>query len=223
MKQESFASLVELLKEEFLKPLPGESAQKLMSPLVRNLKPGGPEKAVDPVPSGVLILLYQAKSGEIRFPLIQRPVYKGVHSGQVALPGGKKEPQDRSVVETALRESHEEIGVLPESVSVLGMLSPLYVWASNHIVTPVVGWLQAAPSFRPDDHEVAGILTADLNVLDNIEFIKKKELTVRDSFKIHAPYYAIDGQVVWGATAMMLSEFSVLLKNTGFFKLLDKS
>ncbi len=206
------------IKEELLKPLPGEPAQKLMSPTVRNIRPYSQDEFIDPIPSGVLVLLYQQGDDQVKFPLIQRPVYNGAHSGQIALPGGKMEKRDASVIETALRETQEEIGINPKHVEILGKLSELYIWASNHTVTPVVGWLHEIPSFKPDPLEVAGILSADLNVLNPVNPVQTAELLVRNSFKIQAPYYSVEGQVVWGATAMMLSEFSVLLRQAGIFE-----
>ncbi|HAA23292.1 MAG TPA: coenzyme A pyrophosphatase [Cytophagales bacterium] len=153
--------------------------------------------------SGVLVLLYE-KEGQVHLPLIQRPEYeKGAHSGQVSFPGGKLEPQDANLTETALREAHEEVGVLPQTVTVIGSLSKLYIQPSGFWVLPTVGYVSAPPSFVPDQHEVAEVLTTTLEHLNHPDTIKEVEPR-SDMPKF--PYFDVDGRVVWGATAMMLAE-----------------
>jgi len=140
-----FNHLITRLEEHLSKPLPGLEAQKRMSPEGRrNLRNGNlPEKK-----AGVLILLYPEES-RICFPLMRRPEYGGVHSGQISLPGGKKEDNDRNLVETALRETEEELGISAIDVQVLGSLSELYIQPSNVDVLPVVGYVKKVPNFVP--------------------------------------------------------------------------
>ena len=111
-------------------------------------------------PGSVLILLYEA-DGEIKFPLIKRPDYAGTHGGQVSLPGGKTEPGEDSI-QTALRETHEEIGIAGHDVEVLGRLSEFHVIPSNYMITPVVGTIRKNPVFIPDPFEVARILNGSI-------------------------------------------------------------
>jgi 8-oxo-dGTP pyrophosphatase MutT (NUDIX family) len=164
--------------------------------------------------SAVLILFYPSE-GQIYIPMIVRPVYKGVHSGQVAFPGGRMEKDDRHYADTALREAFEEIGVKPAIVEILGMLSPLYVPASNYIVYPVVGTTQARPDFVLDPREVAMLIEIPLYELQDVNRIGAKEIIVRDNITIQAPFYDLQGQTVWGASAMILSELLTVLEEIG--------
>ena len=148
----------------------------------------------------------------IYFPLMLRPNYNGVHGGQISLPGGKKEEKDRSFAATAIREAEEEIGVKSNEITVLGQLSELYVMASNFKVIPVVGYTESQPMFIPNPYEVEAIIEASIDELMNPEIIKSTTLNVR-GFELETPYFDFSGNVVWGATAMILSEFKALLKN----------
>jgi len=206
-----FNHLITRLEEHLSKPLPGLEAQKRMSPEVRrNLRNGNlPEKK-----AGVLILLYPEES-RICFPLMRRPEYGGVHSGQISLPGGKKEDNDRNLVETALRETEEELGISAIDVQVLGSLSELYIQPSNVDVLPVVGYVKKVPNFVPDSFEVMELIEADLSLLLSENTIKQKMIKVNNSTNIASPYYDIGGNVVWGATAMILSEFVTVLQEIG--------
>ncbi len=162
--------------------------------------------------SGVLILLYEHE-GKVSFPLIQRPTYDGVHSGQVSFPGGKWEPGDLDTVFTAKRETEEEIGVAAQHIEVIGNLSEFFVGASNNMVLPVVGTIDHKPVFKPDQHEVSEVLEASVETLLDDRIRKEKIIEVgQDKFQLHSPYFEIQGRVVWGATAMMLSEFKEILK-----------
>lgn len=164
---------------------------------------------------GVLIALYP-DNGQIRTVLMKRPDYNGTHSGQVSFPGGKHEPHDPDIHATALREAHEEVGMPINRVTVLGQLSELYIPASNFLVHPVVGVLDYAPTLTPDAHEVERILLPELAHFFREDIIKETRITVSRGLTLRAPYYDVDGQVVWGATAMILSEFTQVLQESGF-------
>ena len=161
---------------------------------------------------GVLILLYP-QNGHIYLPLMLRPTYKGIHSGQVSFPGGKMEQQDTDLVSTALREAEEEIGISRERIRIIGNLSELYVFASNFKVLPVVGFIEEKPVFHPDRKEVEQVIETNLAMLLDPSNIKRTDIQIASGFKINAPYYDVDGHVVWGATAVMLSEFVEIVKN----------
>lgn len=161
--------------------------------------------------SAVLLLLYP-HNGAIEFPLIVRQEYPGVHSGQIALPGGKFEDSDQNLTETALRETHEEIGIPPDQIKVLGHLSELFVPPSNFNILPVVGFTTTLPKFIPQQEEVRDIIKADINDLNDEHLRKHKNMTFFNKAAVSVPYFDIQGHVVWGATAMILSEFAKLTK-----------
>ena len=192
--------------------LPGARAHEPM-----RAKPLGPVipkfEHNTPPRSGSVLLLLCPESGLIRFPLIKRPEYQGMHSGQISLPGGKAEPGENPV-DTALREAHEEIGIDPDSVRVMGTLSQFYVIPSNIMVTPVVGLAVSQPAYCPDASEVVRILHGNLAELLSDEAVKQTEIEVAGRYRMLAPHFEIDGEIVWGATAMMLNEFRTILRET---------
>jgi hypothetical protein len=157
-----------------------------------------------------MILIHES-DGELKFPLIQRPDYEGVHSGQIALPGGRYETIDQTLTNTALRETKEEIGV--DSIEVIGSLSQFYVAASNYDILPVVGFTKRKPVFIPDPTEVKEVITPTISQLLSRNNVKEKELVVRGGVKLWSPYFELEQRVVWGATAMMLSEFVDIIQD----------
>lgn len=195
--------LKELIKSAFDGELPGIKAHMRMAP--QNRFPNGEMS----IPSGarnssVMILLY-LKDGRLHMPLIQRPLYNGAHSGQISLPGGKWEPTDNSAWEAALRETFEEIGV-SHHIEPLGQLSPLYIPHSNYLVYPFVGFYNHVPVFAPDAFEVEQLLEVAVD-----EFFSSDNLAdylyIKGGYELVAPSYKISGRSVWGATAMIISEF----------------
>jgi 8-oxo-dGTP pyrophosphatase MutT (NUDIX family) len=169
-------------------------------------------KTSDPPRVGsVLILLYEDQ-GEIKFPLIKRPDYPGAHGGQVSLPGGKTEPGE-DAVQTALREANEEIGVVPNDVKVLGRLSEFHVIPSNYLITPVVGSVPYKPEFIPDAYEVAKILSGTVSGLIKDDSVIVTEILAAGLYKMQAPHFNIEDEIVWGATAMMLNEFRLIVRD----------
>ena len=201
----NFEDLVKRLSARLKEPLPGSAAHELMratpvGPLIPDFR-----HKTAPKPGAVLIMLYE-QDGSIRFPLIKRQEYLGAHSGQVSLPGGKSEAGEDAVT-TALREAREEIGIVPEELSILGTLTEFFVIPSNFLITPVIACSLAVPEFNPDPREVSRILTADLSELLREGAIQRKEIIAAGSFRMNAPHFEIEREIVWGATAMMLNEF----------------
>ncbi|MCA6073545.1 NUDIX hydrolase [Fulvivirga sedimenti] len=192
--------------------LPGIEAHRKAMPADRD---PGPRYQFDKLPnpreSGVLILLYPELS-EIHFPLMLRQDYGGVHSGQVSLPGGRKEDFDASLIQTALRETEEEIGVPAGEIEVIGELSKLYIPPSNYLVYPVIGYVRQKPVFREDPREVRELFTVSLDQLMDENYLKVTDIPVRNQVFENIPYFHFNDQVVWGATAMILSEFAQILK-----------
>jgi len=203
--------VVQHLQMRLQEPLPGDEVRRKMSPSLRipgSWKPPDMEKASH---AGVLIMLYPHLD-TVYTALMLRNTDGHAHSGQISLPGGKKESADEHLVATALRETREEFGINDDEVRVLGSLSRLYIPASNFWVLPTIGILNSRPQFRPDHREVAAIIEVPLPQLLNESIVKTKTLTNSGGISIEAPYYDIEGHVVWGATAMIISEFLYLLK-----------
>ena len=205
----NFFYLINQLRADIQSALPGFEVQMRMAPMPRS---GGrlPYDALAPNArrSGVLILLYPHHD-ELYLPLILRPTYEGTHSGQVSFPGGRFEEGDRDIVATALREAQEEVGIDPQQVQVLGSLTPLNVFVSNNLVTPVVAWSEQRPDFSIDKREVAELLEVPLRHLLDPAHHKVETWQLRDR-AAQVPFFSVAGQNVWGATAMMLSEFLAL-------------
>ncbi len=188
--------------------LPGKAAQELMAPTVRFTGLKYPDPA-NSKRSGVLLLLYPDITGWSTV-FIERTVY-GPHGGQISLPGGKMEADDRDIQATALRETKEEIGVSPEQIEVLGELTSLYVPNSNFLVSPFVGFINEVPEMVKDDKEVASIIKIDVRELFDAKNKGTKSFS-RSGYDIQAPYYRAREYIIWGATAMIMSEFENLLK-----------
>ena len=161
--------------------------------------------------AAVLVLLYPAGTEQrLHMVLIRRPDYPGVHSGQIAFPGGARE-RGESLEQTALRETHEEVGVDVGQVSVLGPMSPLYVFASNFNVHPFLAWAPERPAFTPCEKEVAAIIELPLERLAEPRFYGEEHLTLRGR-RVWVPYFAAPQARIWGATAMMLAELRELVE-----------
>lgn len=203
-------SFFEQLRMRLQQPLPGQEVQFLMAPTGRPKMPLPEIEKYKPRKSAVLIVLFPFESS-ISTLLIQRPVYDGVHSGQVAFPGGKFEETDIDLQQTALRETFEEIGILTNEIAIIGKLTDIYIPPSNFLVSPFVGFIGKEPEFVINGYEVQKIITVDLFNLNNVSIIEKI-ITNNSGYKIKTPCYEIEGLIVWGATAMMISELNVVVK-----------
>ena len=182
----------------------GEAAQLLMAPALR---PRQRPAALGTTPrlGGVLLLLY-CVDDELHLVLTLRPTYEGIHSGQVSCPGGRHEPPE-TLVTTALRETEEEIGVPPAAVELLGQLTTLYVLPSDYEVHPFVGFHAGGrPVFAPHTREVAAIIETPLRLLLDPATRAEEEWNLR-GLRMGVPFFLVGEYKVWGATAMILSEF----------------
>ncbi len=200
-----------LLEKRLMMPVPGHSSHIKMASRIRLDEYKFEYDRAKAIPSSVLILFYPVKN-RIFTVFILRPKYNGVHSGQISFPGGKKEETDRTLVETALRESKEEINVEPSHVRVLGTLTELYIPPSNFLVLPVIGYTETRPDFIADPVEVDKIIETDLEVLFDKKLKKEKMIEVH-GHQINAPYYDLQGHVLWGATAMILTELLEVIES----------
>ncbi len=204
------AELNERIKIRLSVNLPGsEVHEPLRAKSIGKILPRFEHKT-PPRQGSVLILLYQ-ENGIIKFPLIKRPTYTGTHSGQVSLPGGKVE-HDEDVFQAALREGEEEIGVRQKDIRIVGRLSDFNVLPSNFLVSPVIGTINYVPKFLPHTREVEKIIHAGLNELLLEDAIKEKEILAAGLYPMRAPHFLIEDEIVWGATAMMLNEFRVIVQ-----------
>jgi 8-oxo-dGTP pyrophosphatase MutT (NUDIX family) len=202
--------LSEKLKQRLKEPLPGDTAHAFFRATpVGDVKPLFEHK-LPPRPGGVMILLFEDE-GRICFPLIKRPEYLGAHSGQISLPGGKAELGE-DAIQTAIRECEEEVGVQASVKNVIGSLSDFFVMPSNFMVTPVIAALDFKPIFKPDAYEVERILFGSIQDLVRDDAMKEKEILAAGKYPMIAPHFEIEGEIVWGATAMMLNEFRMVLR-----------
>jgi 8-oxo-dGTP pyrophosphatase MutT (NUDIX family) len=160
-----------------------------------------------------MMLLYP-KNDKTHLVLIVRNAYNGVHSSQIAFPGGKYEISDADYRETALRETHEEVGISSEKIEIIKQFTPVYIPPSNFSVHPFLGISSQELLFYPDIREVADIIELPLSVFLNDEIIIEATLSTSYANNISVPAYNIQNHVVWGATAMILSELREVLKIT---------
>ncbi|WP_223552082.1 CoA pyrophosphatase [Aestuariivivens sp. NBU2969] len=207
--------------DEFLKslskikniPLPAESSHfKMVPPFRRELLKLQKEAIKHAKHAGVVALFYPDKHKWTKFVLILRNTYTGVHSAQIGFPGGKLEPQDESLQYTAVRETFEEIGVPIHDIEILRELSQVYIPPSNFYVSPFLGIVNHPPVFKIQEDEVQAVIEVDLqDFLDDNMLITRK---VRTSYSVavEVPAFLLNGHVVWGATAMMLSEIKDLIR-----------
>jgi 8-oxo-dGTP pyrophosphatase MutT (NUDIX family) len=192
--------------------LPASDAHVKMAPLERieSLKSIDMNQK-DPKIAAVMMLFYP-KKGLTHLVLIVRNSYKGVHSAQIAFPGGKFEPHDDNFANTALRETHEEIGIHPDKIEIIKSFTELYIPPSNFMVYPFLGIAKEELFFVPEPKEVAAILELPLTIFMSETIIVDTELTTSYADRISIPAFKIEEHIVWGATAMMLSELKEVLK-----------
>lgn len=190
-------NIVKVLSEE----LPGEHSHVKMLPKNRVLKaPLNHKSSIKK--SSVLLLLYP-ENDELYLALIKRPAHMKHHAGQIALPGGRIE-KGETELETALRETEEEIGIQTENIKILGSLSELYVEVSAFLIHPFVGWLSEKPKFEINKNEVDKmVLFPFLNYRNSFESTEIK--TIKGNLEV--PCIKFENETIWGATAMILSEF----------------
>ena len=205
-------TVIPKLTTELMKPLPGEDAQYRMAPSYRPRLSYNEIQLLHPKLSGVMLLLYE-KDGELNIVFTQRKLYEGVHSGQMSFPGGKKDETDVDLTQTALRETKEEIGMGEEKIEIIGKLTELYIPPSNFLVYPSIGFAQNNFSFIPQQNEVEKVVEIPLDF-----FLNERNINLHAIIKlfngttVQAPAYIFNEHIIWGATAIMLSEFTFVLR-----------
>ena len=169
-------------------------------------------KSKKPKKAGVMALFYPDLDNLTRLLLILRKKYPGVHSGQVGFPGGREEPGDQSMLDTALRETEEEVGAESASIEVIRPVSQLFIPPSNFEVYPFMGVYPRTPIFRKQASEVEDLVEIPLTEFLDDQNIISTRMTTSYARDIEVPAYSLGGHTVWGATAMMLSEIRELLR-----------
>lgn len=166
----------------------------------------------NPKQAAVLSVFYPGLKDETKFVLILRKTYKGVHSNQVGFPGGRVEEDDIDLIHTALRETEEEVGIPRQEVQVIKELTKLYIPPSNFWVQPYLGIMEKTPNLVPQEAEVEAILEIDVEEFLSDSCMIRQTLSTSYAKNINVPAFLLGGHVVWGATAMMLSEMKDILK-----------
>jgi 8-oxo-dGTP pyrophosphatase MutT (NUDIX family) len=219
--------LREFLRERLRFSPPGRAAQARFAPDLgfgRHFA----EPPADARRAAVIALLYRTPEQPIapesaisqwRLPLIVRPEHLEHHAGQVALPGGMIE-EGESSGEAALRELHEELGVPPDGIELLGELSPLYVFASDNFVVPWVAIASFVPTFILNVDEVNAVVELPVSNLIGEDHIGS-EIREQNGVRFRAPFYRCGSHRIWGATAMMLAELAAILEVADAAKSLD--
>ena len=209
-----FKNHIHTLSELLLTSLPGEESHLEVSPIGRMKSSEALKNARDFRESAVSLVLFESASS-LKSILIQRSIYKGAHSGQISLPGGKREQFDIDLRETALRECQEEVGIPKNELIDLGRLTPVYIPVSNFSMIPYVFFHPEVPRLILDPVEVVDAIVFDVKDLCREEALQKTSIPISSTQVLNdVPCFVINDQIVWGATALVLNEFRRLLMNT---------
>jgi 8-oxo-dGTP pyrophosphatase MutT (NUDIX family) len=205
-----------VLVQRALEPGPPPAPDELL--LVRDrsgnvFRPLEPPAGIAPRSGAVLILLYP-EGDDLRLPLTVRSDRLPNHRGEVSLPGGATDATDDGPAATALRECHEELGVEPAGIEVWSTLSPIYIAPSNFRITPVVAFRAVAPELHLNEAEVSAVISVTLRELLEPDRVMVEQWNLRGA-DVLVPFFAIAGHKVWGATALVLSEFVALIRRWG--------
>jgi len=204
-------NFVTRLREALSKPLPGVDAQMRMAPSPR--LGWDPLKFPEGASNGAALLLVYPHDETLHVALTVRGSGLRNHTGQVSLPGGRVD-EGETFEAAALREASEEIGIDPITIELLGRLTPIHIPVSGFVLHPIVGFTPMRPAFQRAEWEVARIIEAPVSLLAD-PAVAKREIRTRvvagQSGDVDVPYFDIDGEKVWGATAMVLAEFCAIL------------
>lgn len=208
----NFQNFIDCIPKIEKETLLAHDAHLIMSPPERmELMKSVDLEICNPKKAAVMMLLYP-KNHETHLVLIIRNSYSGVHSSQIAFPGGKVELEDNNLEQTALRETFEEIGIESNDITVVRAFTKVYIPPSNFMVFPFLGFSNSELIFEPDPREVSGIIELPIKDFLDEKAVVNKIITTSYSIDIQVPAFKIKEHYVWGATAMMLSELKETLK-----------
>lgn len=208
-----FTEFIKYIPKILNQQLPALTAHAKMAPASR-LPTLEPEyyKDNNPRQSAVMMLFYP-KNDQAHLVLIKRNAYPGVHSSQISFPGGKAEPEDAGLADTALRETFEEVGVQPEAIDVVMPFTQIYIPPSNFLVAPFLGVAMQEPVFKPNPDEVVSLIELPLDVFLDDSIVVEAEMQTSYASKSRVPAFKVEEHIVWGATAMILSELKETIKS----------
>lgn len=209
-----FDAFEKILSEIKYLELKGVTSQlKMAPPFRKELLERNKSVIKDAKKAAVMALFYPNKCNDVQLVFIVRKSYDGVHSGQIGFPGGKPEPEDANLEQTALRETWEEIGVKSNKVEMVCALTNLYIPPSNFIVFPFVGFSANTPKFKLQTSEVESIVEIPLHKLLEDSFQIYTKVTTSYGPTVQVPAFNFDGHIIWGATAMILIEIVDMIKD----------
>lgn len=206
-----FDEFIAKLDQVRTKKLGGLDAQFKLAPKLRLRYNQQKIEASNPKKAAVLSLFYPNRENKATLLLTLRASYNGKHSSQISFPGGKIEARDKNLKETALREAFEEVGVLRDVIHVVRETTDVYIPPSNFLATPFIAYTDERPNFTKN-YEVEALIEVAVEDLLNEENITSTTMTTSYMEKIEVPCFKLNDYIVWGATAMMLSEIKELLK-----------
>lgn len=208
-----FSEFTKYIPKILNQQLPALDAHVKMAPLerIKTLNPDFYQKN-SPKRSAVMMLFYP-KNEKAHLILIRRNEYPGVHSAQISFPGGQADPTDKDLADTALRETFEEIGVTREEIDLVKPFTEIYIPPSNFLVMPYLGFAMHTPKFVPNPDEVTALIELPLDVFLDDSIVVDVEMQTSYSQSIKVPAFKFEDYIVWGATAMIMSELKETIKS----------
>ena len=207
-----FSTFYKIINEINTLKLPGEKFQLLLAPPFRDQLINKFNKSSNKAnPAAVLCLFYPGRNKETSVVFIVRKSSSGIHSSQVGFPGGKPEKQDIDLSQTAIRETHEEVGVDIKTIRIIRPMTEVFIPPSNFVVKPYIGYTLKTPNFTPQISEIDSIFEVSLKSILNSNNQKKSIVKTSYGPTISVPSFVFNGHIIWGATAMILIEIISLL------------
>ena len=203
----------DLLKHKFELPLPGLNSHLKMAPEHRAEELKNKLDLIQNARKSAVMILFFQEDNVLKMIVIRRSVYVGIHSGQIAFPGGRYEEEDGDVRVTALREIEEEIGISEDKIEIIGRLSDIYVPPSNFLISVFAGFLAKKPQYKIDEREVDEVIEIPFSDFFKPDVVKQKDFYVNSIKAVsNAPYFDVTNAEIWGASAMVISELLDMLK-----------